>query len=98
MSVVVEPWVDDIRFGDLNGRLAFEDELDESLARWTSTRGKFAVAADLRSAGVPASAVQKPGERIDHDLGTSAWGLWPTVEHTEMGRVRVDGLPVHLSQ
>ena len=45
------------RFEELGGRLAFEDELDESLARWTSTREKFAVAADLRGAGVPASAV-----------------------------------------
>jgi benzylsuccinate CoA-transferase BbsF subunit len=97
-STIAEPWVDDDRFAALNGRLAFEDELDESLARWTSTREKFAVAADLRNAGVPASAVQKPGERIDHDLGTSAWGLWPTVKHTEMGHVRVDGLPVHLSE
>ena len=97
-SIVGEPWVDDVRFDELSGRLAFEDELDESLARWTFTRGKFAVAADLRGAGVPSSAVQKPGERIDHDLGTSAWGLWPTVEHTEMGQVRVDGLPVHLSE
>ena len=26
------------------------------------------------------------------------WGLWPTVTHTEMGRVRVDGLPLHLSR
>jgi crotonobetainyl-CoA:carnitine CoA-transferase CaiB-like acyl-CoA transferase len=24
--------------------------------------------------------------------------LWPTVEHSEMGQVRVDGLPVHLSE
>ena len=26
------------------------------------------------------------------------WGLWPTVEHAAMGEVRVDGLPVHLSE
>jgi benzylsuccinate CoA-transferase BbsF subunit len=93
-----ETWSEDGRFSELAGRLAFEDDLDGLLAEWTSTREKFAVAADLRAAGIPASAVQKPGERIDHDLGTSAWGLWPTVEHTEMGRVRVDGLPVHLSE
>ena len=47
---------------------------------------------------MPAAAVQKPAERIDHDPGTTEWGLWPTVEHSKMGRVRVDGLPVHLSR
>lgn len=35
---------------------------------------------------------------VDHDPATAEWGLWPTVEHSEMGRVRVDGLPVHLSR
>ncbi len=40
----------------------------------------------------------RPEDRIDHDPGTSEWGLWPTVHHREMGDVRVDGLPVHLSE
>jgi crotonobetainyl-CoA:carnitine CoA-transferase CaiB-like acyl-CoA transferase len=97
-EAVGEAWTADPRFDGLSGRLAGQDELDGLLAAWTGTREKFAVAARLRGVGVPASAVQTPGERIDHDLGTSAWGLWPTVEHTEMGRVRVDGLPVHLSE
>ena len=44
------------------------------------------------------AAVQRPGERIDEDQNTSAWGLWPSVHHTLMGDVRVDGLPVHLSE
>ena len=38
-----------------------------------------------------------PDERIDHDPRQRAWGLWPTAVHSEMGQVRVDGLPVHLS-
>ena len=46
----------------------------------------------------PYPAVQKPQERIDQDPTTSSFGLWPTVTHKEMGAVRVDGLPVHLSQ
>jgi crotonobetainyl-CoA:carnitine CoA-transferase CaiB-like acyl-CoA transferase len=47
-------------------------------------------------AGIPAAAVQTPRERIDEDTATSDWSLWPVVDHPEMGRVRVDGLPVHL--
>jgi crotonobetainyl-CoA:carnitine CoA-transferase CaiB-like acyl-CoA transferase len=42
--------------------------------------------------------VQQPSERVDHDPNTAAWGLWPTVNHPEIGEVRVDGLPIHLSE
>jgi benzylsuccinate CoA-transferase BbsF subunit len=47
---------------------------------------------------VPAVAVARPEDRIDHDPATSEWGLWPTVHHREMGDVRVDGIPIHLSE
>jgi benzylsuccinate CoA-transferase BbsF subunit len=97
-AVVGEPWTADPRFATLAGRLAHEDELDAHLGGWTRHRDPFAVAALLQAAGVPASAVQSPEERIDKDPNTRAWGLWPEVTHTEMGRVRVDGIPVHLSE
>ena len=66
--------------------------------RGRSTRDRFAVAEALRAAGVPAAAVARPEDRIDHDPGTAEWGLWPTAHHREMGDVRVDGMPVHLSE
>jgi crotonobetainyl-CoA:carnitine CoA-transferase CaiB-like acyl-CoA transferase len=47
---------------------------------------------------VPAAAVARPEDRIDHDPGTSEWGLWPIAHHREMGDIRVDGIPVHLSE
>ncbi len=96
-AAIDEPWAADPRFAALDGRLAHEDELDRSLAEWTRRRGPFATAELLQAVGVPASAVQTPEQRIDHDPNTSAWGLWPEIEQTEMGRLRVDGLPVHLS-
>ena len=88
----------DKRFVTLAGRLANEDELEALVARWTVQHPAASVAALLQGAGVPASVVQSPEERIDNDANTSAWGLWPAPEHREMGRVRVDGLPVHLSE
>jgi len=97
-SVVAEPWTDDRRFHGIAARLASQDELDAAVSRWTAERERFATATALQSAGVPATAVQRPGERIDSDPNTSAWGLWPTVTHTKMGRVRVDGMPVHFSK
>ena len=39
-----------------------------------------------------------PEERIDHDPSTNDFDLWPTVAHSEMGTVRVDGQPVHFSK
>ena len=46
---------------------------------------------------MPAAAVRRPAERIDGDIATSAWGLWPMVDHPAMGGVRVDGQPVRFS-
>jgi crotonobetainyl-CoA:carnitine CoA-transferase CaiB-like acyl-CoA transferase len=96
--VVARPFTGEARFADLAGRLAAEDELDDALAAWTRERDAAATARALVEAGVPAASVARPEERIEHDPNTSAWGLWPEVEHTAIGRVRVDGLPVHLSR
>ena len=96
-TVVGEPWCDDARLASCDGRLAHETELDALISGWTRTRERAAVAESLRAVGVPAVAVARPEDRIEHDVGTSAWGLWPVAHHREMGDVRVDGLPVHLS-
>ena len=97
-DAVGETWCADARFRNLDGRLAAQDALDDHVGAWTVVRGKFHVEELLRDAGVPVSAVMKPQERIDLDASTSDFGLWPTVHHTEMGDVRVDGHPVHFSE
>ena len=97
-DVAGQGWADDARFVTLADRIANEDELDRLVTEWTRPQERFDLAARLQAAGVPATAVQRPGERVDHDPDTAAWGLWPTVKHTEMGDVRVDGMPVHLSE
>lgn len=97
-KVVGEPWAADDRFATLDGRLAAEDALDDALGTWTGRHDRDDLAGRLRNAGVPATIVATPEDRIEHDPGTSAWGLWPTVHHTEIGDVRVDGIPLHLSE
>ena len=52
----------------------------------------------LRDAGVPAAPVATPEDRIDNDPRTSEWGLWPWVSHPEIGDIRVEGIPMHLSE
>ncbi|HZR79997.1 MAG TPA: CoA transferase [Candidatus Binatia bacterium] len=97
-SVVDPPFAREARFAALAGRLAAQDDLDAGVARWTKEREAAATARALVAAGVPAAVVARPEERIERDPNTAAWGLWPEVRQTAMGRVRVDGLPVHLSR
>jgi crotonobetainyl-CoA:carnitine CoA-transferase CaiB-like acyl-CoA transferase len=78
-------------------RAVAQDELDECLRGWTSSRERYAVQHRLQAAGVPAAAVQRPGDRIDADEGTAAFGLWPVVQQGAIGEVRVDGFPLHMS-
>ena len=79
-------------------RLDHQDELDKQLAGWTRQREKFSLQEDLRLARIPVGAVQKPQERIDQDPTTAKAGLWPTITHSKMGKVRVDGMPAQFSR
>jgi crotonobetainyl-CoA:carnitine CoA-transferase CaiB-like acyl-CoA transferase len=97
-KVVDRDWVNDERFRALAGRIQHQDDLDRLVGEWTAERDNFRAAAELRAASVPATAVQSPEQRIDQDENTAAFGLWPTVKHTEMGELRVDGMPVHFSK
>ena len=96
--VVALPFCEEPRFATLAARVAAQDALDAEIAVWTRARENGAAARALQAAGVPAAAVQRPEERIDRDPNTAAWGLWPTVQHSAIGSLRVDGLPVHLSE
>jgi len=97
-QIVAEPWAREERWRTLAGRRAAEDDLEALLSEWTRIRDDAAIAARLQAAGVAAAAVARPAERIDGCANTRAFGLWPTVQHTKMGAVRVDGLPVHFSR
>ncbi|HEX3408111.1 MAG TPA: CoA transferase [Caulobacteraceae bacterium] len=94
-AIIGTPWTDDLTFATLQSRLANQDALDAHVSGWTAARGKFEVQRLLREAAVPCSAVQTPQERVDQDPDTE--GLWPTITHTAMGEVRVDGLPARFS-
>jgi benzylsuccinate CoA-transferase BbsF subunit len=98
VSACDEAWARDPRFLTLAGRLATEDELDGLIATWTSARKREEVASALQAVGVPAAPVALPEDRIDHDADNDAWGLFPTATHPQMGDVRVDGIPAHLSE
>jgi crotonobetainyl-CoA:carnitine CoA-transferase CaiB-like acyl-CoA transferase len=97
-KVVGQPWVADERWSTAADRFAGQDDLDRLLGEWLVRRDRDEAAAALLGEGVPAAAVLRPSERIDADPATAYWGLFPDVLHDEMGRVRVDGFPLHLSR
>lgn len=97
-DAIDEDWALGTRWQTLTGRVEHEDELEAKLTAWTEKHDKFELQRRLQSHKIPSAAVQTPEERIDHDLGTSEWGLWPEVEHSLMGPLCIDGLPVHLSK
>ncbi|MEM9620710.1 MAG: CoA transferase [Pseudomonadota bacterium] len=84
-------------FDDETYRLAHQDSLDAAMAAWTGQHEKLALQTRLQALPIPVAAVNKPAERIDEDPTTGDFGLWPTVQHSAMGEVRVDGMPVHMS-
>jgi crotonobetainyl-CoA:carnitine CoA-transferase CaiB-like acyl-CoA transferase len=48
-------------------RAAAEDELDGLIAHWTSTRDKWAAAAELQAAGVPSAPVENLRDAMESD-------------------------------
>jgi benzylsuccinate CoA-transferase BbsF subunit len=94
-ALIGEPWTGEAAYASLEGRLADQDALDERLGAWTAARRKFDIQQLLRDAKIPCSAVQKPQERVDQDPDTA--NLWAKTRHSEMGEVRVDGVPARFS-
>jgi benzylsuccinate CoA-transferase BbsF subunit len=96
-KVLNEPELASDRFSTLGQRLQAVDELDQMISAVTTTRDAAALAEDLNAAGVPASVVKSPAERIDGDPDLAAMELFPTVTHPDIGDVRVEGMPMRFS-
>ncbi len=95
-AVFAEPWAQEAGWSTLTTRHRDQDAIEAQVTAWSRGRDKFAMQRMFQDAGVPAAAVQKPAERVDHDPATE--DLWPTAHHTKMGDVRVDGMPVRFSE
>jgi len=94
-EIIQQDWTE--HYQSLNQRLSEQDNLDKAMASWTVGYEKHDLQFRIQAIGVPVSAVQTPEDRIDFDTSTRDFNLWPTVEHSEIGEVAVDGNPVHFS-
>tara|TARA_B100000579_G_scaffold254999_1_gene209934 strand:- start:98 stop:1357 length:1260 start_codon:yes stop_codon:yes gene_type:complete len=95
-QIIGETWSSEDRWTRIENRVQDEDELEELLTTWTLNHDRQELAQELINAGVPSAPVLKPQERIEYDQRTAE--LWVTVEHTEVGECKVEGLPVRMSE
>ena len=82
-------WASEARFASLEGRKQHEGELDSRVEQWTLERESQQVMQTLQVAGVPAGAVQRGEELLEHDPQIKHRGFWQTLDHPVLGRHHV---------
>jgi formyl-CoA transferase len=88
--------ISDERFDTNEKRLARTPELHAEIEQWTRARTKHEVMRELGVAGVPCAATMDTAEVYD-DPHLNARGFVKTIEHPELGPVRMLGFAPRLS-
>ena len=84
-------------FETFEGRRAARERIDEALRAWCAGQDGHALAARLKAAGVPASAVLRPSD-LYQDAQLAQRGFFVTLEHPLMGPTPYDGLATIFSE
>jgi crotonobetainyl-CoA:carnitine CoA-transferase CaiB-like acyl-CoA transferase len=90
-------WAADPRFATMAGRVAHADELDSSIAEFTSARDRYALMDLLQGAGVPAGAVQDAADRLERDPQLKARGHFTALGNGEVDALPLEGVPFRMS-
>jgi benzylsuccinate CoA-transferase BbsF subunit len=78
-------------------RLARKAELEAKLAAWCADRDPFALAKELRDAGVPASVVLR-GTDLHRDPQLAHRGFFVELDHPRIGKALYDGAVTRFSR
>jgi crotonobetainyl-CoA:carnitine CoA-transferase CaiB-like acyl-CoA transferase len=78
-------------------RVIRQDEIENLISRWTSTRTPREAMLELQCAGVPAGAVLTNVDLLD-DPHLAARDFFVSVSHPDTGTFRYVGFPFKLSQ
>jgi crotonobetainyl-CoA:carnitine CoA-transferase CaiB-like acyl-CoA transferase len=77
-------------------RKAKQEAINEALRAWCAPQDGFALAEQLREAGVPASMVLRPSD-LYQDPQLAQRGFFVTLNHSNMGPTPYDGPVTHFS-
>jgi crotonobetainyl-CoA:carnitine CoA-transferase CaiB-like acyl-CoA transferase len=86
------PW-----FGDITGRIAHRDEIDDAIASWVAERDNAAVLATFDAVGATVGPIYSIAD-IAADPHFIERGSVATVEHPALGPLRMQGLIANLTR
>lgn len=88
----------DPKFATNEARVKNQDELDAIIAGWTRARRRYDVMRQCQNAGIIAAAIQSAEDRVEYDPQLQHRGVFPIVQHPELGEVPYEGYPPKLSR
>ncbi|MFA7586470.1 MAG: CoA transferase, partial [Novosphingobium sp.] len=91
-------WASDPRFGDQPSRFANQDALDPLLGAACAQRERYDLMHRLQARGVPASAVQRSEDVVEHDPQLAQSGIFFELDHPVIGRAKFEGMPIRFSK
>ena len=91
-------WSREARFGDLESRLANQNELDGLVNETMENMEAFPLMKALQEAGVPAGVCQTAEDRYERDPQLKHLEWLTEVDHSEIGRWPIKEFPVKLSE
>ncbi|MGB3390937.1 MAG: CoA transferase [Pseudaminobacter sp.] len=86
----------DTQFAAAADRLGHVDAVEAIVSEWVSARTRGEAVTSLQAAGVPAAAVSKLSEAVEHPL-TSARGMLVEQTSPQTGKIRVIGSAIKMS-
>ncbi|GAB4332466.1 MAG: CoA transferase [Dehalococcoidia bacterium] len=84
-------------FDDIARRRSVAVAIDQALCSWCHNKEPFALARELKAAGVPASVVLRPTDLYE-DAQLAHRGFFVTLDHSVMGPTPYDGLVTIFSE
>lgn len=90
-------WVEDTRFSSIHNRIKNVDELDHLIEEWTSQHSPEEVMDLLQKRGIAAGIVQNAEDLFERDPQLKARNFYLYADHTELGSLAYEGLPIKLS-